>query len=258
MKLTDEQVKAILARMIEALDAKGLPQLAEKLATSRTNLDNWVKRGTVPESNLLKVAQLGSVRIQWLKTGEGEKTNPIDQDNPLFNSLHSQISFIKTICSDNELFKNVLNDLFMQIQLKINETIAKLMVENILKVKEQTPFFERLKALSWFDEVGATVMFHSIFAYSKKEQDKSAKDAFLKYAESGKFSVPPTAKTRMMFLKTISTLDDEICEYIYENQELFSNSIKAISPKINSIIESNKKFDITIEKIVDFFVAKKS
>jgi len=258
MDSSEKQVKIIIARMVEALEVKGLPQLAERLGTARPNIDNWIKRGSIPEPNLLKAAQLGSVNIEWLKTGEGEKTNLAPSENPLFNSLLFHISFIKTICSDDESFKNVLNELFMQIQLKINETITKLMVENIIKVKEETPFFERLTALAWFDEVGATVMFHSIFAYSKKGPDQSAKDAFLKYAESGKFSVPPSAKTRMMFLKTISTLDNEICEYIYENQELFSNSIKAISPKINSIIQSNKKFDTTIEKIVDFFAAKKS
>jgi hypothetical protein len=240
-------VRSQIARFMEAFNVATLLHLSDKIETSRTNLDNWVKRGAIPENNFLKVSQLTGYNINWLKTGEGEKIS--EPENPFYISIQQQMSLIKTLSSgDNALFRNVLDNLFMQIQLKINETIAKLMVQNVLKIKDDTPFFERIKALAWFDEIGATVMFHSIFAYSKKEAEQSAKEAFVKYAESGKFSVPPSAKTRMMFLKTISTLDDEICEYIYANQELFSNSIKAISPKINSIIESNKKFDTTIEK----------
>lgn len=256
-----ELVRDQISRMMEVLGVATLPQLSKKIGTSRTNLDNWVKRGTIPINNFLKVSEISGADIEWLKTGKGDKIIPgiASGVDTFTHSLLEKIELIKTFSESDESFKTSAAELFMQIEIKINEAIAKQIVKNLLKEKENTPFFQRIKALAWFDEVGATVMLHSIFAYSKKDfPEQTAKDSFVNYAQFGNFSVPQSNKTRMMFLKTISTLDDELCEYIYKNKEAFSNSIKAISPKINSIVESNKKFDDSIEKIINFINTKKS
>lgn len=252
----EDDVKKILSRMIEVMEVKGLPQLAEKIGTSRPNIDNWVKRGSIPELSILKAAQVSGASEEWIKTGFGPKKNQVLEINPMIDSLTKNIAILRNVIKKDDEFNERVRGIFVNLENKINQEIGEAIVCDLLKIKDDTPFFKRIIALAWFNNIGATVMLHSIFANAKKMDEQSAKESFLAYSEIGKFTMPQTSETRMMLKTLISALDDGICEFIYENQESFSYSLQTISQSVNSAITSNEKFDTTLEKIVTFFNRK--
>jgi len=68
-------IRDIIVRMKQALNVTTNKELAEKLGTSISNIDNWKKRKTIPEKYLLLVSQMNGINKNWLLTGEGEMYN---------------------------------------------------------------------------------------------------------------------------------------------------------------------------------------
>ena len=65
-------IKSIIERMKQAYNVKTNKELAEKLGTSLSNIDNWKKRNNIPDKYLLLTSQMNGVEYNWLLTGEGE------------------------------------------------------------------------------------------------------------------------------------------------------------------------------------------
>ena len=65
-------IKAIIDRMKIAFKIKTNKELANKLGTSLSNIDNWKKRKSIPQKYILLVSQMNNINPDWLLTGEGE------------------------------------------------------------------------------------------------------------------------------------------------------------------------------------------
>ncbi|AZV46877.1 hypothetical protein C3L23_06195 [Nautilia sp. PV-1] len=63
--------KAIINRMKQAFKVKTNKELAEKLGTSISNIDNWKKRNNIPDKYILLTSQMNDINKNWLLTGEG-------------------------------------------------------------------------------------------------------------------------------------------------------------------------------------------
>ena len=72
-------IKSIINRMKKAFQVNTNKELAKKLGTSLSNIDNWKKRNTIPQKYILLTSQMNNINPDWLLTGEGEmyKTNKV-------------------------------------------------------------------------------------------------------------------------------------------------------------------------------------
>jgi len=64
--------KSIINRIKEAFKVRTNKELAEKLGTSLSNIDNWKKRNSIPQKYILLTSQMTNINPDWLLTGEGE------------------------------------------------------------------------------------------------------------------------------------------------------------------------------------------
>ena len=69
-------VKNILKRMKQALDAKNLAEVSQKLGVSEHTINTWRQRGEIPEKHLLKCTHMNGINYDWLLTGKGEMYLP--------------------------------------------------------------------------------------------------------------------------------------------------------------------------------------
>lgn len=60
----------IIARMVDAFQARNESDLAQKLGVTRSRLSNWKKRNSIPRESLLKAAEKTGHSIHWFTTDE--------------------------------------------------------------------------------------------------------------------------------------------------------------------------------------------
>lgn len=65
-------VDAIIDRMVIAPEAGSQAEMLRIIGISNSLASAWKRRGKVPDGSLAKVAERTGVRLEWLKTGEGE------------------------------------------------------------------------------------------------------------------------------------------------------------------------------------------
>ncbi len=91
IKMND--IKSIIERMKQAYNVKTNKELAEKLGTSLSNIDNWKKRNNIPDKYLLLTSQMNGVEYNWLLTGEGEMykqtENRVQKARELLNNIEN-------------------------------------------------------------------------------------------------------------------------------------------------------------------------
>ena len=71
--------KELIKRMLNVINGKSYTDLANFLGISRNTVDVWIRRGKIPDKNLIKFCQLTNTNLNWLLTGKGEmflKDNP--------------------------------------------------------------------------------------------------------------------------------------------------------------------------------------
>lgn len=77
-------VKAIIDRMKEVTSSRRYEDLAEILGVKLTTINNWKKRNSIPEKNILKCVHLTNCDYNWLLTGDKkEVSNSIVGDNSM-------------------------------------------------------------------------------------------------------------------------------------------------------------------------------
>jgi len=98
-------IKSIINRMKEAFKIRTNKELAGKLGTSLSNIDNWKKRNSIPQKYILLTSQMTDTNPNWLLTGEGEmyKTPSVQ------NSIIAQGNNHKII--GNTIGNNINNEL---------------------------------------------------------------------------------------------------------------------------------------------------
>lgn len=58
---------------MKAFRGDSLPKIAEKLGVNYHTLRNWAKgRSDIPSSELIKIAEMTTISLNWLLTGQGE------------------------------------------------------------------------------------------------------------------------------------------------------------------------------------------
>lgn len=62
----------VIDRMVTACCVKNTAQMLKFIGVSSGAAGLWKKRGKVPDGSLVKVSERAYVRIEWLKTGQGE------------------------------------------------------------------------------------------------------------------------------------------------------------------------------------------
>lgn len=70
-----KNTKEVIDRMKEITRSKTYQDLAEILEIKLATIDNWKKRDSVPEKNLLKCVHLTKCDYHWLVTGEKKETS---------------------------------------------------------------------------------------------------------------------------------------------------------------------------------------
>jgi len=204
--------------------------------TPRTYIRYESAESTLDADSLLRIHNKLSIDINWLLSGVGEKY-PV-------NLFQDQTNILKILCKTENEFDSEMNNFIEASKEAIDKIISQKIVDNLLKIKEETPFLRRLRGLVWFDDVGATVALYTIFTgVPKKNDGRMAKEKFLDYCNDGYFTVAQLKESRSIFRYLINTWDDEICEYILQNQESFTNALRTLKPAADSAISSNQKYE---------------
>jgi len=64
-------VKSVIDRMKQVLKVNTNSELAAKLRTTLSNVDNWKKRKSIPDKYILLTSQMTGANQSWLLTGQG-------------------------------------------------------------------------------------------------------------------------------------------------------------------------------------------
>ena len=97
--------KSIINRIKEAFKVRTNKELAEKLGTSLSNIDNWKKRNSIPQKYILLTSQMTNINPDWLLTGEGEMYRTPSVQNAIIaqGNNHKIIGNVVGSNTNNEL-----------------------------------------------------------------------------------------------------------------------------------------------------------
>ena len=238
-----EEASKIVEVLKEKTNSKNYSELAEKLGLTSSSLSLAKSRGSI--GLLLEAAYLFSSKhdinlLQYLSPN----LSPHPHQNEKIKLFNNQFETLKLLCENEHEFEMARDNFVSDSINLLNKTISKKIIDNLLKIKEETPLLQRLRGLVWFNDIGATVSLYSIFiGVSKEEDGRSAKEKFLDYCDHGHFSVPQFNEARSIFREAVSNIDDEMCEYILKNQNSFTEALKTLTPAAENAITGNQKFE---------------
>ncbi len=84
-------VKSIIDRMKQVLNVRTNSELAAKLGTTLSNVDNWKKRKSIPDKYILLTSQMTGADQSWLLTGQGSMFNSPNTPTSTDTSIEAEL-----------------------------------------------------------------------------------------------------------------------------------------------------------------------
>jgi transcriptional regulator with XRE-family HTH domain len=228
--------------------AENQKEFADRLDIPPRSLQNYESGRTenIPHSFLKKLVDLG-FDSNWLISGIGK---PERSEKSIFDdSILPKFELLKTACPE-EKYDSVLENVLEDMNEVIDRKVADLLVDDLMKRVNQTPIFEKIKALIIMNEIGATVRIWNIIEIAASDQSKLLpKEKILNAVKGGTFIVPQSRSERELLEKFVDGWNDETCEYLLDNAKNFTETLKKISTKIESAISSNQKILELVKKV---------
>jgi transcriptional regulator with XRE-family HTH domain len=210
-------------------------EFAERIGIGLRTYIRYEKEESQPDLPvLLEIHKKFDININWLATGEGNKTS--------LDSLFSPYFEILNIISPSEKREQhevaLLDDMIHSLNIKI----ADLLVESLATKVSEISLLEKLKKMIIMNGVGATVRIWSIVEQASKDDSKiTAKEKLLNSAQKGFMLVLPTKAERDFLVNWVEMWPEEMCTFILQNNQSFVHVLKKISPQAESAISSNEK-----------------
>ena len=128
--------KELIKRMLNVINGKSYTDLAKFLGVSRNTIDVWIRRGKIPEKNLIKFCQLTNVNFDWLLTGEGEMYKIPQVQNSIIaqGNNHKIIGNVVESNTNNELKE--LCEAFQKLPEKKRKYFYHLIMAEMYKEEE--------------------------------------------------------------------------------------------------------------------------
>ena len=226
------------------------------------NLQNYEagKTENIPHVFLDACVRKFRCNANWILTGEG--LPDLDTQSKKFQLVEDfyadKFDIIRKFCNTDEEFNEIIEQIFVRQEEFIEKIIARKLVDNILKIKSEMSYVKKATGFVAMNGLGAIVALYAIFANATKESDSQpAKEVFLDYCDTGKFSIPQGLRTRSILRQAISDLDDPICEFIYENKKNFLVALEVLEERAGTILKNNANYEEKILSIINFFKIRK-
>jgi transcriptional regulator with XRE-family HTH domain len=226
-------------------------EFAARLNIPLRSLQNYEsgKTENIPHSFLKKLVDLG-FDANWLISGIGKAERNINSITD--DLIVPKFELLKASCTPSE-FDSISQDVLEGMLEIVDKKIAELLVSDILKKQKEAPLFDKIKDLLIMNEIGATVRIWNIIEIaSRDESPVPAKAKFIDAVKNGRFMVPQSRRERELLEKAVDGWSDEVCEYLLENSQKFTNTLKKFSGKIENAIESNQKILDFVRKIKNY------
>lgn len=210
-------------------------EFAESIGIGLRTYIKFEKEESQPDlSVLLQIHKKFDVNIDWLVTGAGNKISL----DPIFSPY---FEILKNICPSEELGQieqTVLNDMIHVA----NSKIADYLVKTLSKKVSEMPLLDKLKKMIIMNGVGATVRIWSIVEQAASDDSKmTPKEKLVNAAQKGFMLVFPSKAERDFLVNWVEMWPEEMCDYILQNNQIFIDILKKISPQAESAITSNEK-----------------
>lgn len=211
-------------------------EFAEALGISHRTLVGYEAGERFPTSETIyKIHKITNIDLNWLITGESQKTFNLDSlFSPYFEILH----IISPSDKREQLESLLLDDMIHSLNIKI----ADLLVESLTTKVSEISLLEKLKKMIIMNGVGAIVRIWSIVEQASKDNSEiTVKEKLLNAAQRGFALIPHTKAEKDFIVSWVEMWPEEMCDFILTHNQDFIDVLKKISKDAESAISSNEK-----------------